>query len=102
MPDQLELALWGRPRSLVLPTQCQRVLEYMREHGSICPREADRKLGIMRLGARIFDLKHRFGFTIRSVPETEPNRYGKPSTFARYFLVAEPDRVAAGLEPANK
>ena len=34
------------------------ILEYMEKHGSITPLEAQRELGCMRLGARIWDLRH--------------------------------------------
>ena len=37
--------------------QMDAVFDYMKEHGSIDPLRALNDLGIMRLGARIFDLK---------------------------------------------
>jgi len=46
-------------------TQCQMILDYMREHGSITPLEAlEKPILCMRLGARIWDLKHK-GYRIR-------------------------------------
>lgn len=38
-------------------TQTEQVLEYMKTHGSINPLQAMQNLGIMRLSARIWDLK---------------------------------------------
>lgn len=38
-------------------SQSQKILAYMTEHGSIDPMRAVHELHIMRLGARIFDLK---------------------------------------------
>ena len=38
-------------------TQCERILQYMHENGSITPLDAMREFGCMRLGARIYDLK---------------------------------------------
>lgn len=37
-------------------TQCEKVLEYMKEFGSITPIEAMQDIGCMRLAARIADL----------------------------------------------
>ena len=37
--------------------QTEQVYAYMQEHGSIDPLRAFTELGILRLGARIFDLK---------------------------------------------
>ena len=44
-------------------TQCERVLKYMHDFGSINPLQAMGDLGVMRLGARIYDLK-RDGYHI--------------------------------------
>lgn len=38
-------------------TQTEKVLEYIKQHGSIDPMRAYTELHIMRLGARIWDLK---------------------------------------------
>lgn len=52
------------------PTQCQLILEYMEEHGSITSLEAVMNLGCMRLASRISELKKR-GYYI--VTEMEKN-----------------------------
>ena len=67
-------------------SQTEMILNHLRECGSISPKEAMDDYGIMRLGARIWDLKH-MGYTILRVPETRPNRFGKPTTYARYVLM---------------
>ena len=66
-------------------TQCERILQYMHENGSITPLDALREFGCMRLGARIYDLKQA---GTRIIKESQPakNRYGDPVTFARYRL----------------
>lgn len=65
--------------------QRYRVMEYMKEHGGITPREADRELGVMRLAARISELKSSgVGITRRMVKAK--NRFGDPVTFAEYRL----------------
>lgn len=71
-------------------TQCDNILGYLREHGSITPLEALSQFGCMRLGARIWDLKQR-GFPIMRVTETALNRFGQEVRYARYHLQeAEP------------
>lgn len=64
-------------------TQCEMILRYMRDTGSITPWEAMREFGCMRLGARIYDLKGR-GISIITETVTERNRYGKRVAYARY------------------
>lgn len=66
-------------------TQSDRIVEYMRANGSITPIEAMNELGIMRLGARIFDLKEQ-GLNIITERVSEKNRYGEVVNFARYRL----------------
>ena len=66
-------------------SQCEMVLNHLRTNGSITPLEAEKEYGIMRLGARIYDLKQQ-GHMIGVRKETENNRFGKPTTYARYFL----------------
>ena len=66
-------------------TQCERILQYIHENGSITPLDAMREFGCMRLGARIYDLKQA-GTRIITESQTEMNRYGKLVTFARYRL----------------
>nr|DAP66175.1 MAG TPA: helix-turn-helix domain protein [Caudoviricetes sp.] len=66
--------------------QTERILQYMRDFGSITQLEAIRDISCMRLGARIFDLK-REGYAIKKETETSKNRYGEDTSYARYRLV---------------
>ncbi len=66
-------------------TQCERVLDYMKEFGSISALEAYKDLGIMRLAARISDLEHR-GVSIERLQEHAMNRYNEKTTYTRYKL----------------
>ena len=68
-------------------TQCERILMYLREEGSITPLDAMREFGCMRLGARVYDLKRR-GIGIRKETETRENRWGQKVRYARYYLEA--------------
>ena len=69
-------------------TQCERILDYMKECGSITPLEALRDLGVMRLAARIADLK-RAGWQIEKDMANSLNRFGQKIQFARYRLAEE-------------
>ena len=68
-------------------TQCEMVLHHLQSNGSISPKEAEEQYGIMRLGARIYDLRHE-GYPIIAKNETSANRFGKQTTYARYFYGA--------------
>jgi hypothetical protein len=56
-------------------TQCEAILNYLQQHESITPREADRLCGCMRLAARIADLKDR-GHRITSEMVTKLDEEG--------------------------
>lgn len=48
-------------------TQKDKIIEYMKEHGSITPLEALRHCGCMRLGARIFELKKHHNIEMHKI-----------------------------------
>ena len=66
----------------VKETQAQRVIEYIRETGSITQLEALRELGCMRLASRISDLKRK-GYAIKRDTVPIKTRYGT-TYIARY------------------
>lgn len=66
-------------------TQCERILNYIEENGSITQIDALREFGCMRLASRISDLK-RQGVPVTRKMETSKNRYGEPVSYARYSL----------------
>lgn len=68
--------------------QKQRVLDYIREFGSISSLEAFRDLGVTRLSAVIFDLKEA-GYEFDTKTERSTNRYGERTSCARYSLKAQ-------------
>lgn len=68
-------------------TQAERVLRHLKDFGSITPVEALAEYGVMRLGARIWDLKHE-GHDIVTEREEGRNRYGERTAYARYRLRA--------------
>lgn len=61
------------------------VLDYLEKNGSITQAEAFERLGCLRLGARVYDLKARGVGIIRNM-ETGVNRFGVKVSFARYRL----------------
>lgn len=66
-------------------TQCEMILRYMQEFGSINPQQAMKDLGVMRLAARVADLK-KAGHKITRRTVTGRNRYGAPVIYAEYRL----------------
>ena len=67
------------------PTQCQRILQYIEDFGSITQMEALIDLGCMRLASRISELR-KAGHKITRVMQTTKNRYGESVRFAKYFF----------------
>lgn len=65
--------------------QCQRVVDYMREYGSISQLEAIRDISVMRLASRISDIKKQ-GVKVNTVREKSKNKYGEPVVYVRYSL----------------
>lgn len=64
-------------------TQSERVLNYMREFGSITQIQALRDLGVMRLASRVSELKKK-GYAISSEPVIVKNRWGEKTSVKRY------------------
>ena len=64
-------------------TQCEKIVEYIREFGSITTMEAFTDLGITRLASRIHDLQ-REGFSIDREIIKGKNRYGENIHYMRY------------------
>lgn len=64
-------------------TQAERVIDYIREFGSITSFEAQRDLGVARLASRICDLKKQ-GYEIVSTSEPVKNRWGETTYVSRY------------------
>ena len=66
-------------------SQNEKILDYIKDTGSITPLDALREFGCMRLSARIFDLK-RDGHKITVEKKNTKNRYGEPVSYAVYKL----------------
>lgn len=70
-------------------TQIQRVLLFIKEHGSITPFEAF-DMGITRLAACIFEIRRK-GITVITEPVETVNRFGDKVRFARYRIPNMPE-----------
>ena len=68
--------------------QKSKVLNFMREHGSITQRQAI-PMGIYRLSGRIYDLIHDDGLSIVTTMKTVTNKDGTKSRIAVYTLEGE-------------
>lgn len=79
-------------------TQTDQVLEYLRATGPLDQFTAADELGVLRLGARIWDLKQR-GYAIRTELVEAPVQYGG-SRVAQYSLVRDAAGRATPPEPA--
>lgn len=66
-------------------SQCDRILRYIDENGSITQLQALKEFGCMRLASRMSDLKKR-GYPVEKRMETAKNRYGEPVRYARYSI----------------
>ena len=75
-------------------SQKQRIINYIREFGSITSYEAYADLGITQLGARIDQLK-KDGYEFKTEWESNTNRFGERTDYKRYYLV---DMTARNME----
>jgi hypothetical protein len=66
-------------------TQCEMILKYLEENGSITTYESFTELFITRLASRICDLK-KMGYDFDKEWVTKKNRYGKTCNFKKYTL----------------
>ena len=71
-----------------------RIINYIREFGSISSWEAYADLGITQLGARIDQLKKE-GYEFKSEWESNTNRFGEKTEYKRYYLA---DIIAENME----
>ena len=68
-------------------TQTDRVLDYLKQFGSITALEALRDLGIMHLSSRITELR-RMGYPVERDMIEVKNRWGEKTFVARYKMEA--------------
>ena len=69
-------------------TQGERIVEYIKEFGSISPMEAFNALGITKLATRVSELAKDGVVLERAMMESQ-NRYGDKVRYMRYWLPKE-------------
>ena len=69
-------------------TQCEKILRHLQDVGSISPLDAIEQYGIMRLAARISNLRD-MGYPIKSEMVTGVNRYKEKVRYKIYYLDKE-------------
>lgn len=74
--------------------QRQRIINYIRECGSITSLEAYKDLGITQLATRIKELKEQ-GYEFKTEWESSKNRFNEKVDYKRYYLA---DMVAQNME----
>lgn len=72
-----------------MKTQRDRILDYIRDFGTITPYDAFTDLGITKLATRISELK-REGYPIAQTRIKSRNRYGEPTHYMAYRLDERP------------
>lgn len=68
--------------------QTEKIKRHLNAFGHISSREAYEEYGIMRLGARIWELRHEHGMKIEKTMKSALNRFGEPVRYAVYKVVA--------------
>ncbi|MBE7032924.1 MAG: hypothetical protein E7406_01705 [Ruminococcaceae bacterium] len=67
------------------PTQCERIIQYMKDFGSITTLQAFTDLGCTRLASRVNDLRNQ-GYDIKSEFVSGKNRYDETVSYKKYYL----------------
>ena len=66
-------------------SQCEKIIRYMKDFGSITTMQAFDDLDITRLSARIHDLK-ALGYKIKTETVKRRNGYGEKKVYFKYSL----------------
>lgn len=64
----------------------RRVIEYIEEHGSITPKEAETYLHNHRLASTIEVLRNKRGYDIETLRMNVTNAYGEPTWYGKYVF----------------
>ena len=71
------------------PTQCDKIIQYIKDFGSITTLQAMADLGVLRLASRIFELEEQ-GYIFDKKWVSSMNRYGEKVNYVMYSLKGEP------------
>ena len=69
-----------------MSNQAKLILKHLLKYGSITQKESSDRYGILRLSARIYELRNKYEYTIVSITEKGKNRFGEPTHWTRYYL----------------
>ena len=81
----------GTEKSKKNDSQCELILRYMDEHGSITSLEAMKNFGCMRLASRITDLRKRGYMIVRNMVTMFNEDGSYRGHYAEYHLATEDD-----------
>ena len=81
----------GTEKSKKNDTQCELILRYMDEHGSITSLEAMKLFGCMRLASRIADLRKRGYMIVKNTIRMTNEDGSYRGNYAEYHLATEDD-----------
>ena len=70
-------------------TQHERIIAYVKAHGSITPFEAFRELGITKLATRVGEIERAGGAAFAHIRQDDVNKYGERVTYMKYVLRGE-------------
>jgi hypothetical protein len=76
-----------------MDSQCDKIINHLRRFGSIDPMQALQEYGVLRLAARINNLRDEYEIETHLVETI--NRFGDPVRYARYVLVTKGEAHAA-------
>lgn len=62
-----------------------KIIEYMKEHGSITPMDALNKFHVFRLASIIYNLREHHGYDIATMMEEGKDADGNKVEYARYI-----------------
>ncbi len=79
-------------------SQTDLVLDYINANGGITTRQAYEDLGITRLSARIFELKHDRLLPIRDEFVDAPTRKGETTQVKKYYLPQEKEQLEMDID----
>lgn len=70
-------------------SQCERIINYIKEHGSITVRQAEVELDINSPNRRLADLRDK-GYSFNETWEEKKNSFGETVRYKVYRLKSEP------------
>lgn len=68
-------------------TQTEAVLQHLKMGKPLSQEEATELYGTQRLGAIIYNLRHKVGYSITNIDNVGINRFGNSVSFVKYMMV---------------